>query len=144
MFFTELMVVSSLINKAQCERGCVVLNKFSIQNLKKEWKKRSYRSISSLHSLLFRPAQSSFTPESFRLLSLRSSILRLRGCLQRTVDRSVQLSSVRLQRHSLGEYTYCIRMMTSKIGSNIFFIRAVILSPIWTFSLKIIRLNCKW
>lgn len=57
--------------------------------------------VSSLHSGLPSPSESSFTPESSRSLLLRSSSLRLEDRELRTEDRASQLLSDRLQPLSL-------------------------------------------
>ena len=59
--------------------------------------------VSSSQCGLSSPADSFFTPESFRSLSLRSSSLRLEDWELRTEDRAAQLLSDRLQPLSLGK-----------------------------------------
>ena len=60
-----------------------------------------YLSVSSLQFGLFSPAESCFTPESCRLLLLRSNSVRLQDWELRTEDRAAQLLFERLQSLSL-------------------------------------------
>ncbi len=77
----------------------------------------TYLSISKWHFIFFSPAQSSFTPESCRLLLLMFSSFRLVSD-PRTVARAEQLLSVKPQSFSLQE-KYDYRIITFNAFANI-------------------------